>query len=97
VPAPPLVQVEVSVPALLQDCTTGRKRFVLEAATLRGAIERLLATYPLLRLHLYDEAGALRPHVLYYLNDENVAWLKGVDVPLRPGDRLSVLQNVSGG
>jgi adenylyltransferase/sulfurtransferase len=91
------VQIEVSVPALLQDCTGGQRRFTLEATTLRGAIERLLAAYPLLRLHLYDEAGTMRPHVLYYLNDENVAWLRGADVPLRAGDRLSVLQNVSGG
>ena len=91
------VRIEVSVPSLLLDCTGGQKRFTLEAATLHGAIRRLLATYPLLRLHLYDEAGHLRPHVLYYLNDENVAWLKGKDVPLRAGDQLSVLQNVSGG
>jgi molybdopterin converting factor small subunit len=91
------VSVEVSVPSLLQDCTGGRKRFTLFAATLHDAMEMLLVTYPLLRLHLYDETERLRQHVLFYLNDENVAWLNGQDVGLRPGDRLSVLQNVSGG
>ena len=92
-----MARIEVSVPGLLRDCTGGAARVTLEAGTLEVAIAALTEAYPLLRLHLYDDAERLRPHVLLYFNDENVAWLARRDVPLTPGDRLAVLQNVSGG
>lgn len=91
------VEIEVSVPMLLSDCTKGRTRFPLEAATLAEALERLTAEYPLLRRHLYTEQGRVRQHVLLFLNEDNIAWLDRLDVPLRAGDRLRVLQAVSGG
>ncbi|WP_274649314.1 MoaD/ThiS family protein [Paenibacillus humicola] len=91
------MSIEVSVPSLLADCTGGRSRFRLEADTLEDALERLLGDYPLLRHHLYRESGELRPHVLLYYNDQNIAWLADRRIPLREGDRLLVLQAVSGG
>jgi len=89
--------IACTVPFLISDCTGGRSRFELEAETLGQAIDLLLDTYPLLRIHLYDESGALRQHVLLYYNDDNIAWLDRLDVALASGDRLTVLQAVSGG
>lgn len=89
--------VSVSIPSLLEDCVGGRTRFSVDGATLAEALDALLTTYPLLRLHLYDEAQRLRKHVLLFYNDQNIARLERLDMPLRPGDRLTVLQNVSGG
>ncbi len=91
------MRIDVSIPSLLEDCTGGRRRFSLDAATLDEALVRLNTTYPLLRHHLYDEAEQLRQHVLLFFNDQNVARLERLDLPLRSGDRLAVLQNVSGG
>ena len=39
----------------------------------------------------------LRQHVLLFYNDESTRWLDTLDVPLRPGDRLEIVQAVSGG
>ncbi len=89
--------IEVRVPALLRDCTNQKTRFSLEAATLADALTRLVLEYPLLRRHLYDEGGQLRQHVLLFYNDDNIKWLERLDVPLQAGDRLSVVQAVSGG
>jgi sulfur-carrier protein len=91
------MQVEVTIPSLLSDCVGNRTCFSLEAGTVAEALERLRQTYPLLRVHLYDEQERLRRHVLIYYNDESIAWLDRLDMPLQPGDRLTVLQNVSGG
>ncbi len=85
------------MPSLLSDCTSGRTRLEVEADTLGEALSRLLETHPLLRAHLYDESERPRQHVLLYYNEENIAWLERLDLPLRPGDRLTVLQAVSGG
>lgn len=92
-----LVTVEVSVPSLLKNCTGGRSRFTIEATTLAQALQVLVETYPLLRVHLYDEAERLRTHVQLFYNQESTRWLESLEVPLKPGDRLSILQAVSGG
>jgi molybdopterin synthase sulfur carrier subunit len=92
-----MTDIEVSIPAMLRDCAGDCTRFSVEAETLSGALERVFASYPLLRTHLYDEAGRVRQHVLIFYNEESLARLERLDLPLRPGDRLTVLQNVSGG
>ncbi len=91
------MQIEVTVPGLLADCVGGRRRVALEAATLAEALRRLLEEHPRLRPHLYDEAMRLRRHVLIFFNDDNVATIADREIPLKPGDRLLVLQAVSGG
>ena len=89
--------INCSVPPLINDCTGGKSHFTLEAETLEQALSLLQDTYPLLRIHLYTEAGDIRQHVLFYYNNDNIAWLDRLDIPLRTGDRLTVLQAVSGG
>lgn len=89
--------VDITVPGLLRDCTGGRAGFKLDADTIQGVLDALLATYPLLRVHLFTESGGIREHVLLYYNDDNIAWLENLDVKTKPGDRLQVLQAVSGG
>jgi sulfur-carrier protein len=89
--------IEITVPSLLADCTGGRRQFSLVAGTLAEALQRLLEEYPRLRPHLYDEALQLRRHVLIFYNDDNLPTIKDRSVPLKAGDRLLVLQAVSGG
>jgi molybdopterin converting factor small subunit len=91
------VEIEVRVPGLLRDCTDQQARFTLRATTLAHAVERLLAVYPRLRVHLYTEQGELRRHILLFYNQTNFKELESLDLPLQPGDRLSVVQAVSGG
>ena len=91
------MRLDVSVPPMLRDCTRGRTRFSITAGTLDEGLRRLFETYPLLRVHLYDEAERLRKHVLIFFNEESVARLDRLDVPVRTGDRLTILQAVSGG
>ncbi len=89
--------IEVTIPSLLADCAGGRRTFPLEAATLAEALERMLEVHPRLRPHLYDEALRPRKHVLFFYNDDNLATIADRNRPLRPGDRLLILQAVSGG
>jgi molybdopterin synthase sulfur carrier subunit len=91
------MKIEITLPSLLADSAGGKRRLHLEATTLAGALDRLLEEYPLLRPHLYDEAMRVRRHVLIFFNDENVATLADRTIPLQPGDRLQVIQAVSGG
>ncbi len=91
------MRIEIGVPGLLADCTGGRAKFPLEADTLKEAVDRLFADYPMLKRHVYDEAGTVRKHVLLCYNKDNLDWLESLDIPLQPGDKLFVMQLVSGG
>jgi molybdopterin converting factor small subunit len=91
------VPVEVTIPTLLRDSVGGRASVRVAGATLADALGDLRATYPLLKVLIFDELGALRKHVLIFYNGDSIAWLEHLDVPLRPGDRIDVLQAVSGG
>jgi molybdopterin converting factor small subunit len=92
------MRVPVTVPSLLANCTGGARDVEVEAATLEGCLDALLVAYPLLRPHLLDEAGNLRPHVNLFLNDQNARWIDDwAGVRLAPGDTLTVIQAVSGG
>ncbi|MFC0214455.1 MoaD/ThiS family protein [Paenibacillus chartarius] len=89
--------IDCSVPSLISDCTGGKARFTMEADTLEQAIQRMMERYPLLRVHVMTETGAIRKHVMICYNDDNIAWLERLDVPVCDGDRLAVVQLVSGG
>ena len=91
------VKVAVFLPSLLLNCTDGRSEVEIEASTLRECVDGLIARYPLLAVHLYDEERQLRGHVNLFHNDTNVKWLDDWGVAVRPGDTLTILQAVSGG
>lgn len=91
------VSIEVTLPGILASCTDGQKTVSVEAETLSGSVDALLAAYPLLKVHLFEEDGALREHIMLLYNDESTDWLDSTDIPLKSGDRLTVLQLVSGG
>lgn len=93
----PPIDVTVSLPSLLATASGGQRDVVVQAATFRDALDALVSDYPLLRVHLFDEQGALRQHVHVFLNDQEARWLADWNVPLEQGDSLTVLQAVSGG
>ena len=88
--------IEVSVPSMLKSCTGGQSLFTLEAETLREAIHKLVEV-PYCGCTSTTSGENNAPHVLLYYNEENIKWLESLDVALQKGDRLTVLQAVSGG
>lgn len=91
------VSIPFTLPGLLTSCTGGEKVVTVEAETVAESIDALLEAYPLLKVHLYEEGGILRPHVMFLYNDQSIKWLPSLDIALQPGDRMTVLQLVSGG
>ena len=89
--------IDLAIPGLLADSVGGRRVVPLTADTLEGAVAAISAQYPLLRPHVFDERSALRTHVRLFFNGENLRWIADRDVALKSGDRLEILQAVSGG
>jgi molybdopterin converting factor small subunit len=89
-------RVTVHLPRLL-GAVAGERDIAVEAETLRGALDALVKNRPALQVHLFDETGAIRQHVLCFHNETNVRWLPGLEIPVAAGDSLTIVQAVSGG
>jgi len=91
------MSVTVRIPTQLRELTSGEGEIVLEAATVRDAINQLNATHPGIGERLLDENGNLRRFVNLFLAEEDVRFLEGLDTPIIPGQTLSVVPAVAGG
>ena len=91
------MQIEIIIPGMLRDCVGGKSSFFVDATTITDALRIIQRDYPLLRVHVWDDAGSLRQHVLIFYNDTGIRWMPSLDVPLKAGDRLQIVQAISGG
>lgn len=92
-----MAEVTLELPSLLATTLGQERRLAVRGGTWREALEDAFGKVPGLRVHVLDESGALRRHVLCFVNDESTRF-HGDDGPaLRDGDRLTILQAVSGG
>lgn len=69
----------------------------VEGATLREALAAVFAARPELRGYVLDDQGALRRHVVVYVNGETARDRVGLADPVGPGDEIHVFQALSGG
>ena len=90
-------RVTLELPTVLAQVVDGKRSIAVEAETLKSALERALDAHPALRVHIFDESGNLREHVLCFHNQTNIRWLASLAVPLAEGDTIRILQAVSGG
>lgn len=84
------------LPGLLRE-SVGAASLRIRGRTIREALEDAYVKMPALRHHLCDESGGLRAHVLCFLNGTSTRELASLDVALRDGDEIAIVQAVSGG
>ena len=87
-------RVDVEIPRMLAAITAGDRVTSVDARTVAGALEALCCRYPELAIHVFDESGALRPHLVVFVNG---ALHPPSGAPVGDGDLVTVLQAVSGG
>lgn len=92
-----MASVTVHLPSLLVDATGCAPELPIEAVTLADALERLMELHPTLRVHLFDEKGRFREHVLCFHNEDNTRWRRDLSARLADGDTIRIMQAVSGG
>jgi molybdopterin converting factor small subunit len=89
-------RVVVILPRLLEPAVGPVRRVELEATTVSEAVANLLARYPTLRVHLFEEGDRLRPHVMCFV-DGHQTRLGDPSAGLKEGTEITFLQAVSGG
>jgi molybdopterin converting factor small subunit len=92
-----MASATVELPEMLAAILGGVRTVGVEGKTCRAALEDAFRKHPSLRVHVLDERGALRKHVLCFHNGENTRWTDTLDRPLADGDTITILQAVSGG
>ena len=70
---------------------------VVEGATVREVLDRVFADNPRLRGYVVDETGALRYHMLVFVDGEQIADRERLSDPVKPTSELYVMQSLSGG
>ena len=75
----------------------GERAVVARGTTVRELFDHVFAQHPVLRGYVVDEHGALRHHVVAFVNDEPVRDKRGL-AELVPADaQVYVFQALSGG
>lgn len=88
----------MQLPTALREYTAGASRIEIDAPDVGAALSRLSEQHPLLRRHLFTDAGELRGFVRVYLNENDIADLEhGGRTPLRAGDVILIVPSIAGG
>ncbi len=90
-------ELTIRLPAVISQLVGGERRVAVRGATLQEALDDLVQKRPALGLHLFDEAGAMRRHILCFCNQVYTRGVEGLEVPVNPGDEITILNSVSGG
>ena len=89
--------VTLVVPAALRSCAGGSREVAIDGATLGDVFDQLAQRLPVLERRLRDERGALRPHVLVFVDGVMVRGVADLDTPVHDGTEVFIAPAVSGG
>jgi len=77
--------------------SSGPRSFDVPGTTVREVLEALFAIHPQLRGYVTDERGALRHHVVCFVDGVAVSDKATLTEPVLPGGEVYVFQALSGG
>lgn len=87
----------IRLPAQMRSYTSGNLLIPVQGETVQQAVDDLLRQYPVLRPHLSNDKGEMRPFVNLFLNQEHIKNLSGMETTLQEQDQLRLLLSISGG
>lgn len=68
-----------------------------EGVTVREVLASVFARYPKAEGYVVDEHGALRHHMVVFVDGEAVSDRQHLSDPVKPGSHIFVMQALSGG
>lgn len=92
--------IDVRIPTILRTYTGGAKEVQASGGSLAALIEDLESNHPGIKDRLVEDKNGttdLRRFVNFYVNDEDVRFLGGLEAELSDGDQVVVLPAVAGG
>ncbi|MDR2612203.1 MAG: MoaD/ThiS family protein [Deltaproteobacteria bacterium] len=85
------------VPTALRGFTDRQAEIALEGGTVGALLQALVARYPDIGPHLFDEQGGLRGFVNVFVGEANIKGTGGLDTPVGDGATVMVVPAIAGG
>lgn len=89
--------VRVLLPPVLATVTGGVRECEAWGGTVREVLEDVAASMPALGLHLFDETGTIRAHIVCIHGDTVVRAHQAEAHEVRPGDEIVLTNALAGG
>ena len=89
--------IKVLIPTALQKFTNNEPQIECSASNILELIESLEAKYPGIKKSLFDDQGAPRRFLNFYVNSEDIRFLEGTKTSIKDGDEVSIVPAVAGG
>ncbi len=89
--------IKVRIPTPLQSLTGGQGEVEATGSNVKEVLASLETQFTGLNSRLYDDAGALRRFINFYVNDEDIRFLEGEATAIKDGDELSIVPAIAGG
>ncbi len=91
------MSVKVRIPTPLQKMTDNQAEVSAKGSNIKEVLASLEGQYAGIRQRLYDEKGGLRRFINFYVNNEDIRFLKGEETPVKEGDEVSIVPAIAGG
>jgi len=91
------MSVKIRIPTPLQKITGNQSEVEVSGNNVKAALASLEGKYPGMKERLYDEKGSLRRFINFYVNDEDIRFLKSEETTLKDGDEISIVPAIAGG
>lgn len=92
-----MARVKVRIPAPLQKLTQNKQEVEADAANIKELVADLEKQFPGIKGRLLDESGKIRRFINFYVNDEDIRFLKQDETPLSDGNEVSIIPAIAGG
>lgn len=89
--------IEVQIPTPLRAQTEGQDTLQASGATVQAVLQDVVSRFPALKDRLFDDAGQPRRFVNFFINDEDIRFLDGLETAVKDGDSLAIIPAVAGG
>ncbi len=89
--------IKVRIPTPLQKLTNNQAEVSVQGCDMKEVLVDLERQFPGIKERLYDEKGGLRRFINFYLNNEDIRFLKGETTPVKEGDEVSIVPAIAGG
>ena len=89
--------VTVRIPTPLQKLTNNQGEVQAEGTTIQEVLANLEHQFPGIKDRVYDEQGNLSRFINFYVNNEDIRFLKGETTAVKAGDEISLVPAIAGG
>lgn len=92
-----MAKVKVRIPTPLQKITRNKQEVEADATNIKELILDLEKQFPGIKERLLDEKGKIRRFINFYVNDEDIRFLKQDETLLLDGSEVSIIPAIAGG